>query len=129
MTQKILLAFVGVLIASCAWATEYTLTLYADGCSEPNTFICSSGQQLSVNASPMKNRNFVKWDDGNIDNPRIVTMDRDRTYTAFFAPDSLSISQTANFLSTSIPTKVVRSGQVLILRGDRLYDLRGQEVK
>lgn len=29
----------------------------------------------------------------------------------------------------STPTKILRDGQVLILRGDRLFDLRGQEVK
>lgn len=29
----------------------------------------------------------------------------------------------------SPPTKVVRDGQVLIQRGDRIYDLRGQEVR
>lgn len=27
------------------------------------------------------------------------------------------------------PTKLIRDGQVLIQRGDRLFDLRGQEVK
>lgn len=64
-----------------------TLTLYADGCDAPNTFTCDAGQQLSVSATPMEHRHFVKWSDGNTDNPRLVTMNQNLTYTATFEND------------------------------------------
>ena len=66
---------------------DRTLTLYADGCESPNTFICLEGQQLLVNATPMAYRHFVAWNDGNTDNPRLVTMNQDYTFTATFALD------------------------------------------
>lgn len=78
-------------------ATDYyTLTLYANGCDAPNTVICDAGQQLSVSAYPMAHRHFVKWNDGNTDNPRLVTLNQNLTYTASFAPDSFNVSLAAS---------------------------------
>lgn len=65
---------------------DRTLTLYADGCESPNTFICPEGQQLLVNATPMAYRHFVAWNDGNTDNPRTVAVSSDTTFTAIFEP-------------------------------------------
>lgn len=92
MKTKISLALGCLLIISDARATDYTLTLYADGCSEPNTFVCQEGEQLSVEAVPMPHRHFVKWNDENTNNPRLVAMNQDLTYIATFAPDSFNIS-------------------------------------
>ena len=35
----------------------------------------------------MEHRHFVQWNDGNTDNPRLVTMNQNLTYTAIFAND------------------------------------------
>lgn len=75
------------------------LTLYASGCSKPNTFICTPGQQLLVSATPMAHRHFVMWNDGNTDNPRLVTVNQNATYTATFASDSFDISVLASPIS------------------------------
>ncbi len=86
MKQKILLALGCILMASGAWATNYTLTLYADGCDSPNTFICPSGQQLSVCATASIGGNyFVRWSDGNTSATRTITMNSNRTLTAYFS--------------------------------------------
>lgn len=65
-------------------ALRYAITLYADGCTMPNVFICSPGQQLSISATPMAHRQFVRWHDGNTDNPRSILVDRDSVLTAYF---------------------------------------------
>ena len=62
-----------------------TLTLYANGCESANVIKCNSGQQINVSAIPDKHRHFVRWTDGNTDNPRLVTVNEDMTLIAEFA--------------------------------------------
>ncbi len=66
-----------------------TLTLYADGCESANVIKCNSGQKINVSAIPDKHSHFVRWTDGNIDNPRLVTVTKDTTFTAEFADDPI----------------------------------------
>ena len=61
------------------------LTLHANGCESANVIKCNSGQQINVSAIPDKHRHFVRWTDGNTDNPRLVTVTKDTTLTAEFA--------------------------------------------
>ncbi len=62
-----------------------TLTLYANGCESANVIKCDLGQQINASAIPDKHRHFVRWSDGNTDNPRLVTVTKDMTFTAEFA--------------------------------------------
>ena len=66
-----------------------TLTLYADGCESANVIKCNSGQKINVSAIPDKHSHFVRWTDGNTDNPRLVTVTKDTTFTAEFADDPI----------------------------------------
>lgn len=62
------------------------LTLYSDGCESANVIKCYSGQKINVSAIPEnEHRHFVRWSDGNTDNPRLVTVTKDITLTAEFA--------------------------------------------
>ncbi len=70
--------------------TEYTLTLYADGCESANTYICYEGQAATLTAVPQDGNVFKRWDDGNTDNPRSVSVTADMTYTAFFGKEGCS---------------------------------------
>ena len=66
--------------------TFVTITLYADGCGSANTIRCDAGQQINITAVPENaHRHFVRWTDGNTDNPRLVTVTKDMTFTAEFA--------------------------------------------
>ena len=63
-----------------------TLTLYANGCESANVIGCDPGQQIKVSAIPEnEHHHFVRWSDGNTDNPRLVTVTKDMTFTAEFA--------------------------------------------
>ncbi len=65
-----------------------TLTLYADGCDSAKVIRCTAGQQININAVPKnEHRHFVRWTDGNTDNPRLVTVTKDTEFTAEFASD------------------------------------------
>ncbi len=73
-----------------------TLTLYANGCESANVIKCNSGQKINVSAIPDKHRHFVRWTDGNTDNPRLVTVTQDMTMTAEFAYNQYTISTEVN---------------------------------
>lgn len=70
--------------------TFVTLTLSTVGCESANTIRCAVGLQVNVSAIPEnEHRHFVRWSDGNTDNPRLVTVTQDMTLTAEFADDPI----------------------------------------
>ncbi len=87
MKTKLFLGAVALAIAGwCNAADRATLTLYAAGCESANTIICDAGQQVNIDPVPEnEHRHFVRWSDGNTDNPRLVTVTQDTTFTAEFA--------------------------------------------
>ncbi|MDO5447645.1 MAG: hypothetical protein Q4F34_07705 [Prevotellaceae bacterium] len=67
-----------------------TLTVYADGCDEPNRMLgLKTGDKVVVTAIPGTiGLPFRGWQDGNTDNPRtVVIATEDLTLTAFFYND------------------------------------------
>ncbi len=106
------------------------LTLYANDCESANVITCDAGQQVEVTAVPAnENRRFVQWSDGNTDNPRTLTLTENITLTANFeAATPTAMEQNAdNQVATA--KKIVRNGQVLILRDGKIYTVTGIEVK
>lgn len=66
----------------------FTLTLYSNECESANVIKCNAEQQVNVMAVPEnEHRHFVRWTDGNTDNPRLVKITQDITLTAEFADD------------------------------------------
>ena len=49
------------------------------------------GTEIQISAIPTEHHHFVRWGDGDTDNPRIITVIEDATYTAEFAVDQYSI--------------------------------------
>ncbi len=112
--------------------TSCTLTLYADGCESANVFTCNVGQQVNIVAVPNAQRRFIQWNDGNTDNPRLVTVSQDMTLTAeFVSATPTAVEQTQNSQDNNQNVtiqKIIRNGQVLIQKGDKIYTVTGQEV-
>ena len=50
----------------------------------------------TISATAKEHYHFQKWNDGNTDNPRTITISETATYTALFAIDTFSISVVAN---------------------------------
>ena len=46
----------------------------------------------TITAAPAPHHHFLRWSDGNTDNPRIITVTRDSTLTALFAIDTHSVT-------------------------------------
>lgn len=109
-------------------ATYYTLTLYANGCDSANTFTCNEGLQLSVSAIPMEGRSFVRWNDGNTDNPRLITLNQDMTLTATFENAS-PVTDIDEMAAPQHVVKFIRDGQLYIVRDGKLYTPQGALVE
>ena len=68
-------------------ATTYTITALSNDptlgeVTGGGTF--PEGVNATLTATPIGSAVFQKWDDGNTDNPRVVTVNGDATYTAIF---------------------------------------------
>ena len=80
-------------------------------------------------ATAKENYRFVQWSDGNTDNPRTITVTEDITLTAEFEDTSAAnVLQTADNQFVT-PQKIIRDGQVYILRNGKTYTTTGVEVK
>ena len=80
-------------------------------------------------ATAKEDYRFVQWSDGNTDNPRTIIVTEDITLTAEFEDTSATnVLQTADNQFTT-PQKIVRDGQVYILRNGKTYTTTGVEVK
>ena len=52
--------------------------------------------QVTISATPADCYRFDKWNDGNTDNPRIVTVTENKTYIAYFAKATYTITKIVN---------------------------------
>lgn len=65
---------------------------------EPHTGSASGGgnykhgTQIQISATPNYGYKFLKWEDGNTDNPRTVTVNGPKTYVAVFVEDQFGIN-------------------------------------
>ena len=80
-------------------------------------------------ATAKEDYRFVQWSDGNTDNPRTIIVTEDITLTAEFEYTSATnVLQTADNQFVT-PQKIIRDGQVYILRNGKTYTTTGVEVK
>lgn len=54
------------------------------------------GQVVQISASPHYGYKFVKWEDGNTNNPRSVTVNGAQKFTAIFAEDGFGVTMECN---------------------------------
>ena len=66
--------------------------------------------EITLTATPTANHRFVKWQDGNTENPRMVTITEDATYTAEFA-STIGISESIIF-----PFEVYAHNNTLVIK-------------
>lgn len=93
MKARLIFSAVALAIAGWCYATDYTLTLYADGCESANIIRCEEvGLKVHVGAIPNNHHHFVCWTDGDTSNPRWITLTQDTTLTAVFATNQYTIT-------------------------------------
>ena len=89
--------------------------------------ISCSNLTTTIEATPESGFAFLKWDDGNTDNPRTLTLVTSTALTAMFVEDTgTGIDETSTGASA---VKRLVNGQLLIERDGRIYNAQGVEVK
>lgn len=86
-------------------------------------------ETVKIEAIPHSGYYFVQWEDGLTDNPRYEEVTQDTTFVAIFAENSTSDGFGELYADDLKPQKILRDGQIFILRSDRTYTIQGQEVK
>jgi len=66
-------------------------TIYAGQCATPFSQQFQKGTELEIHATPNPCNRFVRWSDGNTDNPRTIVIQSNTTLYAEFAPDTFTI--------------------------------------
>lgn len=103
-----------------------TLTLYAENCETPNVYTCNANQEVTITAVPKSGSQFKQWNDGNTDNPRVVTMSGDLELTAQFESitSQISIVDTA-FISSDCRQNGINAiiAQTINVNGHEFVDL------
>ncbi|MBQ7710944.1 MAG: leucine-rich repeat protein, partial [Bacteroidales bacterium] len=91
---------------------QYTITVYAN---DPTMGTVTGGgayvqgATATLTATANTGYHFVQWNDGNTQNPRIVTVTADATYVAYFAPVT-----GINDISSVSVTITVCNGRILV---------------
>ena len=74
---------------------EYTITVDVSDDTPWGTVTGSgtfaSGSIDTLTATPFEDYIFLAWGDGNTDNPRVITVTQDSSFTAYFVPEEIEI--------------------------------------
>ncbi len=87
----------------------------------------TSCNQVSIEATPASGYKFVKWSDDDTTNPRVLDVTADVNLSAVFDVASAIGNTGADDYATAV--KVLRDGQLLIIRDGKTYTPLGAEVK
>ena len=85
------------------------------------------GTEITLTPTANVGYSFEKWDDGNTDNPREITLTKDIVITAIFKKDAPT--QLLEATTETKVQKVMRNGQVFIIRNGNTYDLTGRKTE
>ena len=71
---------------------SYTITVSANSSSYGTVSgggTYEEGTQVTLTATANSGYRFVRWNDGNTDNPRVITVTQDESYTAYFEKEEI----------------------------------------
>ena len=89
--------------------------------------IYPKGTLVTLTAQANTGYTFDKWSDGNTENPRTIKVTEDVALEAIFKQDAPTQLSETN-AETKVE-KVLRNGQVFILRNGNTYDLTGRKAE
>lgn len=133
------------------WAL-YIVFLWSLGAAAAELTGVPCGATVRLRATSPAGWHFDHWSDGSTDSVYLVEVHSDLHLIAYFAPSCEDFSLPAVALydrlimldmrtiqalgyffepDTTAPSvqKILRNDQILILRGDKIYTIQGQEVK
>lgn len=87
----------------CQPTIDYSVVLTTsplDGGSVEGAGSYPEGSTVTLSAIPSAHYHFLRWNDDNTNNPRVITLTSDTAFTAFFAIDTFSITVSSQWIDT-----------------------------
>ncbi len=106
-------------------AAQYVVNVSAQN---PALGSAAATNYVRLDAAPFDGCTFVRWSDGNTDNPRYMALNADIELQAIFEGIPSNVESTSSATQNSVH-KIIVNDQIFILRGEKVYTLQGQEVK
>ena len=108
--------------------TFYTLTLYVNDSTMGSVSgggEYEEGSTVEISAKANEGYLFVQWSDEDTNPTRSIVMSQDTELTAIFKEEEQGIEQTN---TTRKATKLIRNGQLVILRNGQYYNILGSSL-
>jgi hypothetical protein len=119
-------------VAGATEPVKYTVTVSAENGTVEGAGEYEEGAEATLTATANEGYKFVKWTvDGtevSTANPYKFTVTADVEIVAHFINDGTTTGIDNTTVSEQ-PVKIVRNGQVLILKGNKMFNIMGQQVK
>ena len=95
----------------------YSVTVDADehGSANGGGSVLVENDEITISATASAGYHFVKWSDGNTDNPRTVSVKGNKKYTAEFAIDTYNVNAVAGANGTVTGGKTYNYGETATL--------------
>lgn len=107
--------YVCVNLVLCAFGivsayADHTLTIGASDCSTFKTLSVADGATVVLKAKPSAGNLFIRWNDGNTENPRTITVRSAATYQAVFgaAEEALTTWHTLTISTNTCSSSMVQ---------------------
>ena len=92
------------------------VTVAAISMAKADQLVVDCGNQAQISATPQTGYPFVRWNDDNTENPRVITPTADATYTAYFAINQYTIIF-QNYDGTELQNEVLNHGDAVSYKG------------
>ena len=106
-------------------ATQYVVNVTSQN---PEQGSATAANYVRLDAIPANGCTFVRWNDGNTDNPRYIELNADISLQAIFEGTPSGVDNLSSAPKGTI-CKVIINGNVLMIKEDKVYTITGQQVK
>ena len=86
---------------------SYTITVSANSSSYGTVSgggTYEEGTQVTLTATANSGYKFTEWNDGNTDNPRVITVTQDESYTAYFEKEEMPMHEGHEYVDLGLPS-------------------------
>lgn len=106
-------------------AAQYVVNVTSQN---PEQGSATAANYVRLDAIPANGCTFVRWSDGNTDNPRYIELNADISLQAIFEGTPSGVDNLSSAPKGTI-RKVIINGNVLMIKEDKVYTITGQQVK
>lgn len=108
---------------------RYTVTVKAENGLPYGSGVYVAGEQVEIGVNPFNGYKFEKWNDGNTDNPRTITVNADVTYTGSCVEEKVGLEDVLRDMDEDDVLKLIENQQLIIIRNGVRYNAQGAVIE